>query len=86
MSQVMHVEIHLPDGWWLDSLSEVRTKVIYANDRHKPTGEWKCALQHERGGHLIEAKGQTPQAAIDAAIVAIAKAIESGRWYDGEEL
>jgi hypothetical protein len=61
------VDLTLPAGWWLYRLDHEHTRIIYAVDIHKPMG-WYCAIQHTSGGRLSEGHGETPQAAVQAAI------------------
>lgn len=58
----------IPEGWWLYSLREERTRQVYAGDKHLPTGEFICDLQHVDGGMLQEASGATADDAFYAAI------------------
>lgn len=57
----------IPDGWYLETLSDVRTPHKFA--KHVATHiAWICQLQHVNGGRLTSATGKEPQVAINEAI------------------
>lgn len=47
----------VPKEWFLDGLREVRTRIIYAGEQHKPTGLCQANLQHIGGGRLTSGEG-----------------------------
>lgn len=70
------INLDLPQGWFLETLRDLRKPIIKLGDTHESTGIWQCFLQHElRGGHLTLGEGPTPQAAIDNAKAKIKRQI-----------
>lgn len=65
----------IPKSWFLWSLRDKRTPIIYAGDTHISNHDWLCELQHETGGKLITTTGETPDIAIAKATILI-----EARW------
>lgn len=64
----MHVDLSLiPDGWFLQRMTHVHSRIIFAGEKHVPVG-WLCELQHVSGGRLKIGKGDTPLEALADAI------------------
>ncbi|MGE0211820.1 MAG: hypothetical protein AB7S41_09015 [Parvibaculaceae bacterium] len=74
-----YLNILLPD-WWLHTMREERTEVIYRDDEHKPTGAWSAAIQSKRGGQLTFGSAHTPALALIDAVLNVRIGMVSGRW------
>jgi hypothetical protein len=58
----------IPDGWFLYALKDFRTGIKYRGDVHSHLF-WQCELQWaDGGGRLCDGTGETPEAAIAAAV------------------
>jgi hypothetical protein len=57
----------IPEGWWLARLHEDRTEQRFAGTTHQPLGTYTAGLQSEWGGRLTEAKGASPEEAVQRA-------------------
>ena len=67
----------IPEGWWLYGLFHNHTPIKYKGEVHVPFDEsghgspWTCKLQRREGGLLTEGLGNTPQQAVDMAVMAV---------------
>lgn len=67
-------------GWWfVQSLGEVTTPIIYKGDVHKNNG-WQCSLQHRWGGRLCQGFGPSPEEAMSKAVEKIKDGIKNQVW------
>lgn len=77
---IMLVDLtRIPDGWFLWGLQDRRTPIRYSGDVHKHAF-WRCELQRDIGGSVVQADGRTPQDAVNLAINRIREGIQSNRW------
>ncbi len=54
----------VPEGWFVETISDVRTRVVYKGDTHKHQC-WRAALQWAAtGGNLMRVDAPTPALAI----------------------
>jgi hypothetical protein len=57
----------LPEDWWLMSMGEGRSPIIYKGDTHEPSGSFWAKVQHVRGGRAQIAQARTLVLALTAA-------------------
>lgn len=57
----------IPQGWFLWSLKDNRTLILYKEDIHEHL-EWICELQHILGGKFCWNSGSNPQDAVNRCI------------------
>lgn len=69
----------IPDGWFLWGLQDMRKPITYVGDTHTHL-YWRCKLNRDRGGSVVDGRGRTPQDAVNQAIDEIRKGIENNRW------
>ncbi len=66
-----HVPESLPKGWFLSSLKDERTAIVYKGDTHQHIC-WSAEIQYEDGGgKLTMGRGASPTLAIKAAIAKV---------------
>lgn len=57
--------------WWIVSIGQLRTPVVYKGDKHAPIPGvgWRAVLQHENGGYELRVDHVTPARALLTAIL-----------------